>query len=144
MSECIWCQRPTEGAFCDECRAKIMGAPLLTREQLDELPFGVIELDREGTILAVNRPELEMARLSHHRLAGRNFFAEVAFCADVQDFHGRFDDFMEGRAPSESFDFTYDFPHGKVDVRLTFIRLSEDLALVVSQRDERPGEQRAA
>lgn len=57
----------------------------LSREQLDALPFGVIELDRAGTIVGFNAYEASTVHLNVADLIGRSF-ADVAPCTQVKAF----------------------------------------------------------
>lgn len=72
----------------------------LSQYDLDHLPFGVILLDREGTVLFYSATE---ARLSGYAGSpmGQNFFA-VSRCAGKDDFRGRIMQAMEkGRVDLE-------------------------------------------
>jgi photoactive yellow protein len=83
----------------------------LTPLQLDSLPFGVIQLDREGKILQYNHYESQIAGVEPSRAIGKNFFTELAPCTDVQAFHGRF---KAGVARAELYEtFRYHFPFKK-------------------------------
>lgn len=62
----------------------------LTHEELDALPFGAIQLDREGRILRFNEYEANLSNRRAPDTVGRNFFRDVAPCTNVREFHGRF------------------------------------------------------
>jgi photoactive yellow protein len=95
----------------------------LTREQLDELPFGVVTLDRAGVILRYNRAEADLAARSASATVGLHFFADVAPCTDVKSFRGRFDGFARGLDSGvEVFDFAFVFRWGRHDVSITMLR----------------------
>lgn len=81
----------------------------MTPAQLDELPYGVIELSADGTILSYNAGESEISGRKRENVIGRNFFTEVAPCTDVREFHGRFLDLIEHRAVNHEFEFTFPF-----------------------------------
>ena len=109
----------------------------LTREDLDALPYGVVTLDRRGTVLRYNRAEATFARRSQARTVGLNFFADVAPCANVRAFRGRFEEFAVGAgAGVERFDFSYAFRWGRQDVTITLLRKADhpDVNLVVRRR----------
>ena len=59
------------------------------------LPFGAIQLDREGTILQFNEYEANLSNRRAPETVGRNFFREVAPCTNVREFHGVFSDGLE-------------------------------------------------
>ena len=50
--------------------------------ELDALPFGVIQMDRSGTVLRYNATESRYSGLSRERVLGRHFFREVAPCSN--------------------------------------------------------------
>jgi photoactive yellow protein len=126
---CAWCgavahRSAVSGShgICSPCYESLVGVPFLTAAELDELPFGVIELDANGTVLTYNRDEAALARRDPARVVGRDFFKEVAPCTDVKHFAGRFREFLEQAAPSVAFTFTFEFPHGTTDVGIVFLR----------------------
>ncbi len=101
-------------------------ASRLTGGDLDALPFGVIVVDRKGTILEYNAYESDMARISRERVIGRNFFHDVAPCTALQDFEGRFETFLESHDNSvEPFLFAFPFTRGVQNVSVVFVRTSD-------------------
>ena len=88
----------------------------MTRAKLDELPFGVIEVDLEGVILAYNRAEGELAQLSPPGVLGKNFFTEVAPCTNVKEFAGKFREQRDASAPYVIFPYQFEFAHGTAHV----------------------------
>lgn len=87
--------------------------------QLDALPFGAIQLDRDGKILRFNEYEANLSNRRAPDTVGRNFFRDVAPCTNVREFHGRF---VEGIAQGElnvSFDYRFAFKQAPRDVRVT-------------------------
>ncbi len=102
-------------------RAAALGA------DLDTLPFGVIVVDRAGTILEYNAYESELAGLTRARVVGRNFFHDVAPCTALREFEGRYDDFLSSPDTSiEPFEFEFPFAHGTQRVSVVFVRLNFD------------------
>jgi photoactive yellow protein len=57
----------------------------------DELDFGLIAMDLDGTIVAYNRCEGEFASVSPHNAIGLIFFCDVAPCTNNYLVSGRFD-----------------------------------------------------
>jgi len=95
----------------------------LSREALDALPYGVITLDRSGTILRYNLAEKTLAHRRSIRSVGLNFFSDVAPCTNVQAFRGRFDAFAQSHeSGSERFTFSFAFRWGHQDVSITMLR----------------------
>jgi photoactive yellow protein len=64
----------------------------LTRAQLDNISFGIIQIDAHGTIRKFNDAEAGMSGRQKKAAIGRNFFTDVAICTNVPDFRGRFDE----------------------------------------------------
>lgn len=88
-------------------------------QELDELPFGAIRLDRTGKILSYNATEAKLTGRDPKRVIGRNFFNEVAPCTNVQAFAGRF---REGVAKGDMhviFPYRFDFEMAPRDVTVT-------------------------
>jgi photoactive yellow protein len=95
----------------------------LSRAALDDLPFGVITLDRSGTILRYNRQQEITANRSLVQTVGLRFFIDVAPCANVQAFRGRFDAFAQNYdSGAERFAFSFAFSWGRHDVAITMLR----------------------
>lgn len=93
----------------------------LTPRELDELPFGAIQLDVNGRILAYNKTEERIAGRKREEVVGRNFFSEVAPCTRVKRFFGAFQTGMERQSLNEVFDFTFRFPERPKEVRIRMI-----------------------
>ncbi len=94
--------------------------------ELDEIPLGVIALDRLGFVKAYNQAEAQHARRSPQTSLGRNFF-DLAPCACVEAYEGRFRRFALGTTTeSERFRFTYPFRWGSRDVDIMFVRREGD------------------
>ena len=85
-------------------------------QALDELPIGVIQVDREGTILTYNQAEARLAGLDAASVIGKNFFTEVAPCTNVQEFAGRFRSELGADAPPVVFPYDFEFPDRRVHV----------------------------
>lgn len=122
---CQWCGLPSgideRGApyfICRPCYGRLISLSAVYRKQLDELPFGVIELDDEGVVTAYNRAEAVLAYTQVERVLGRNFFTEVAPCTAVREFEGRFRQFLHSDEKLEQFGFTFSFRDGPVGVEI--------------------------
>jgi photoactive yellow protein len=104
----------------------------LDEHDLDAFPFGVIQLDRNGRVLAYNQYEEELAQMDREDVLGKNFFFEVAPCTRVREFYGRFTDGVEARALDANFGFVFRFEHGTRHVEITMhYRQSDDTIWVV-------------
>ena len=92
----------------------------LSREELDELPVGVIQLDHDGTVVEYNDTESSLARFSRADVVGRSFFQEIAPCTAVRDFQGRFEDGVRGGALDVTFNYRFRFADERTkDVTIT-------------------------
>lgn len=108
--------------------------------QLDELRFGVICVDRRGTILRYNLAEARLARLDRSKVVGRNFFREVAPCTANEEFEGRFRAFLVSREARIAFDYVFDFKFGAQEVHVEFVRTTsaERVYLCINRMRFRP------
>ncbi len=91
----------------------------LTEQELDALPHGAIQLDRDGTILKFNLMEQQLANLDKKKVIGKNFFKEVAPCTDVKEFHWRFEAGVAGKKLHERFRYHFAFKQNPRDVVVT-------------------------
>ena len=113
----------------------------MTASDIDALPFGYIALALDGTVRKYNRYEADLARRDPKDVLGRNFFRDVAPCTQVQEFEGRFQEFVnDDDAPSTmSFEFEFRFRHGSQKVLIGFVRtpLEREVIVTVNRRRER-------
>lgn len=58
-------------------------------EELDQLPFGVVGIDREGRVCRYNQFEAKLAQFQPSEVIGRVFFGEIARCMDNAMVAGR-------------------------------------------------------
>ena len=93
----------------------------LAPADIDMLPFGAIQLDREGVVLAYNSAEEKISGRKRTDVIGRKFFDEVAPCTRVRRFFGAFQEGVERGALNEIFDFTFRFPKETREVRIRMI-----------------------
>ena len=99
----------------------------LTDDQLADFPLGIARLGLDGTVLSFNKAEEIFANRRADDTIGLNYFRDVAPCAAVREFHGRFIALAEGPpGASESFAFTYPFWLGDRRVTITLVRRSAD------------------
>jgi photoactive yellow protein len=133
--KCPWCglEAAQEHSVCAHCYQKAIGIPELSEEEVNALPFGVIELDEDGKILAFNRAEEERACVTAEEVIGKNFFRDIAPCTQVKEYEGRFKQFLASDEPSIQFSFTYTLPHGKVPIHILLVRTQDAIVLIVSK-----------
>jgi photoactive yellow protein len=87
--------------------------------ELDELPFGAIQLDRRGIILQYNSYESELSGVSKERAIGKQFFTEIAPCTNVKEFYGRFQQGVARKKLHEKFRYHFSFKINPRDVTIT-------------------------
>src|ERR1700760_2577913 len=88
-------------------------------QELDRLPFGTIQLDHDGRVKSYNRYEQELAGLTKEKVLGKLFFTEVAPCADVKEFAGRFREGVRKRELHAKFCYHFSFKRNPRDVQIT-------------------------
>lgn len=116
---CAWCGDPlparttAKGEVCPDCVARygferLDHLPRLSAEEADSLPYGLIQVDREGTVVGYNRAEEAESGRRRERVIGRNFFRDVAPCTSVREFEGRFHDMVaRGESAREAFRYVF-------------------------------------
>ena len=118
-------------------RAEIERIENYGEDQLDQLPFGAIRLDRDGNILSFNRAEVEITGRKKERVVGRNFFTEVAPCTNVQEFAGRFRAGVKAGKLHTVFPYVFDFEMEPRQVWVTLFYSNETDSAWVFVRDDR-------
>ncbi|MEA5446885.1 photoactive yellow protein [Gammaproteobacteria bacterium AB-CW1] len=81
----------------------------MNENELDDLAFGAIQLDKNGNILHYNSTEGEITGRNPEEVKGKNFFRDVAPCTDRPEFAGKF---REGVAKGELntlFEYVFDY-----------------------------------
>jgi photoactive yellow protein len=114
-------------------------AKTLTGGDLDALPFGVIAVDRTGTIFEYNAYERAMAGMGERTIIGLNFFRDVAPCTAVREFEGRYNTFLDSHDTSiEPFQFVFPFTRGPQRVSVIFVRVADtsEHAMICVRRDD--------
>jgi photoactive yellow protein len=86
-----------------------MLAPFLDRlshEELDAIPYGVIQLDANGVVRSYNR--VEAANVGGiPRPIGRNFFRDICPSANVPELFGRFAQGIDDHKLDDTFQYTF-------------------------------------
>lgn len=100
-------------------RAEMQRIDGLSEEELNRLPFGAIRLDTRGVVQAYNASESRAAGRHPALVVGRNFFAEVAPCTNVQSFAGKFREGVAKGELHEVFPYRFDFEMAPRDVTVT-------------------------
>lgn len=100
----------------------------------DELEFGLVVMDRSGSVLEYNRAEAGLSGLNQTSVVGRNFFAEVGPCTNNFLVAQRF---VESDALDETIDYVFTFRMAPTPVRLRMMAAagSDRQYLAVVRRD---------
>lgn len=104
-------------------------------DKFDSLPFGAILVDADGTILFYNKEEESKAGRSRVDVIGKNFFTDVAPCAQVRDFHSRFRSAVANLGVIATFSFHFPLPGRPRDVQIlltSFRHAGQLLCLIVA------------
>lgn len=111
----------------------------LTDEELDAIPYGVIQLDATCHVLTWNQAEADNAGFTG-RPIGRHFFHEVYPSANVPEFHDLVMQGMAQGALDTTFTFTFscDVMPRRVLVRAYYAGRTETMWLFTSKPDGSP------
>jgi len=119
-----------------------MLAPFLDRlsdEELDTIPYGVIQLKADGTVLSYNKAEAKNAG-GISRPIGRHFFLEVCPSASGPELEGRFRQAIADRLIDDTFHCTLSsgpVPR-RVQVRMYYSVRTRSVWLFVAKPDGSP------
>jgi photoactive yellow protein len=121
--------------------ALLEAADTLSAEELDALPYGMIQLDAAGRILRFNAVESRLASLPQAQQIGKHFFTEVAPCTKVQAFYGRFREGVIRESLDTTFRFHFAFKQNPRDVtvRLFYSRRTRSVWVLISDYDRVAG-----
>jgi len=135
---CAWCNTqigegsvPYSHGICRPCTVTLRGIPLLSEEELADMPYGIIELDPTGNVLIYNKAEEAISGKNSAAVIGKNFFREVAPCTSVKNFEGRYVEFLSSHSVTESFKFTFRFPERTTKVSIAFVKSDHESAFVL-------------
>jgi len=87
-----------------------------TPDQLDDLSFGVVRMDRQGIVADYNRFESNLSGLTPDRVIGKNFFEQVAPCTNNFMVASRYS--QDSLDEQLDYVFTYKMKPTKVRLRL--------------------------
>jgi photoactive yellow protein len=90
-------------------------------DAFDELPFGLIVMDRNGDVIWYNTFESKRAGINPGRVLGRNFFEVVAPCTNNYLIAQRYADDQE---LDESLDFVFTLRMAPTPVRLRMMAIA--------------------
>ena len=81
----------------------------MSKDQLDSVAFGAIQLDQDGNILQYNAAEGDITGRDPGKVIGKNFFRDVAPCTNRPEFKGRFTEGVKSGDLNVMFEYTFDY-----------------------------------
>jgi photoactive yellow protein len=90
----------------------------LSLSGIDEVGFGLVVMDRDGTVLGYNQRESRLSGLPPARVTGRNFFTDVGPCTNNYLVAQRYADSEE---LDERLDYVFTFKMAPTPVRLRLL-----------------------
>jgi photoactive yellow protein len=94
-------------SFDDSSLANVLSK--MDEKQIDDLAFGAIQLDADGTILTYNSAEGAITGRDPKEVIGKNFFTEVAPCTNRAEFRGKFDAGVKAGELNTLFEYVFDY-----------------------------------
>ena len=100
---------------------------MLLKEEIDlnALPFGLLELSADGTIIYYRPDEKEDRKVNHADLVGHNILTDVLPLAGAAEFRERLRNFRRSHAPADSFHLTLRLDDGSVEAKVLLAHISE-------------------
>jgi photoactive yellow protein len=116
---------------------------MLTDQQIDQVPFGAIKLDKDAKILRYNRVEGEITGRDPRAVVGRNFFLDLAACGVGPLFWGRFKQGIMKPSYDEIFPYVFyhEMPETAMLVRMTLSRVIGEKSMWIMVRRIMPSAQ---
>ncbi len=95
----------------------------LTAAQADQIPFGVVKLNDQGSIELYNKYNYDVfAGFNGMSVIGKNYFTEIAPCANNFIFSGRFKRGVTNNELDIEFDYCFTYKLMPTDVRVRLYR----------------------
>jgi photoactive yellow protein len=90
-------------------------------------PFGLLELDAAGTVIRYSPAAEQNSPMQPEQILGRNFFTEVAPCAQVNELKSRFLSFMAFGDSVQKFSITCPVEEQSIKIQIMLARVTERL-----------------
>ena len=103
-------------SFCIPEVAKRLAG--MSREELDALDFGAVQVDGTGVIEKYNRYEQELGGVTEEEVRGKSFFSEVAICTNNALFKGVFAEGIRAGNLNHLFPYTFTYKMSPTPVRV--------------------------
>lgn len=99
----------------------------------DNVPFGLIKLDKTGKVLEYNMAQAMIAGISPEQAIGQNFFLDLAVCTQRPEFFGKFKEGVDLGLLNTVFDFTFDLRMSPTRVRVHMVLVQGFVYLMVKK-----------
>ena len=86
--------------------------------EIDQLPFGAIQLDASGIVLSYNTAESRITGRQPADVIGHHFFNEIAPCCNTPVFRGAFDDGVRNGCLDTIFTYIFDYRMNPTKVKI--------------------------
>jgi photoactive yellow protein len=90
----------------------------MSESQIDQLAFGAVEIDRNGTILKFNTTEASITGRRKEDMIGKNFFDDIAPCTKTESFYGRFLEGVKNGELNVIFEYIFDYNMAPTKVKV--------------------------
>lgn len=90
----------------------------MDKNQIDNLAFGAIELNKNGDIITYNAAETDITGRQADDVIGKNFFKDVAPCTNTDEFYGKFKEGIENNSLDTMFEYTFDYKMSPTKVKV--------------------------
>lgn len=94
----------------------------ITRNDIDALDFGCIQLDDTGKVLMVNRYQSELGGVPIPNFEGKHYFTQIAPCTNNGLFFGSFRKGVAAGSLNITFPYTFTFKMKPTNVRVHMYR----------------------
>lgn len=107
----------------------------MDQDELNQLAFGAIQLDSDGTILSYNTAEGQITGRDPKDVIGKNFFTEVAPCTRSPEFYGKFKEGVKSGTLNTLFEYVFDYKMKatKVKVHMKKALVGESYWIIVKR-----------
>lgn len=96
--------------------------PRMSSSELDQLDFGVVQVDDQGIVKQFNRYESELGNMPVTSALGKNFFTQVAPCTNNRLFFGRFKEGVTANKLDVSIPYVFTYKLRPTNVKVQMYR----------------------
>jgi photoactive yellow protein len=108
---------------------------LLTADEIDALPFGVIGLDAHGVVRIYNKTEAQLSGRKKRPTLNLDFFTDVAPCMNNEYFKGRIEKAQKAGTLEIAFTFVGDFADRGRELKVRVVSARDGGLWICHQRE---------